>query len=301
MRMWFLVLGLLLPATVYAQGQCTEPSYPSTKPLLQGRVYDGAQLLEFIWRSSARKITVGNASSWEIENEVCNKGQVSLIISWPKASILTNGFRPLPPYKSILNSYSTGSIEPEAGHSQIKYGYRGDTATAQNYDSSNQTAKIIPLNSRIESTIAEVPSSVKLTEDALKSRDYPIKHIRFDFQSTPAADGYDFSFYPKTSEARFFWVGIASNNSKALIEAFAKARAKFRVGELQQISKSVPENWLEKFGRAEFIFVEPRGNYDTVKVRVQVQPKRTTFSNVVLLDSDLIPVAAGRIAMFSDE
>src|SRR5258708_526264 len=74
--------------------QCNVPNYTNlVKPLLTGRVENGAREIRFEWYS----VTYEKTGPWAIINSICNIGPSPLVVSWPMASLFTSAYSPLPP------------------------------------------------------------------------------------------------------------------------------------------------------------------------------------------------------------
>src|SRR6266513_663628 len=84
--LFFMALGV----SEAGAAQCEISQGSNQKPVLNGRVQDGANGIGFLWWSKTR----GN---WQIENGICNSGKLNLIVSWPKTLLFTSAYRPLPP------------------------------------------------------------------------------------------------------------------------------------------------------------------------------------------------------------
>lgn len=282
MRLFGILLFTVLHLTTVTAAPCESPRANGEKPVLSGHVQDDSQGLGFLWRSLANK-----RRSWEVENGICNSGSKNLIISWPKTSLFTTAFRPLPPGRNILNSYSV-LAEPQPGSSEITYGYQGTSTSAEHYEAKTATTSLPPLFSRIEAVLSSDSTSQQAKETV----------VAYYFEAVAKGDGYEFEFYTKTSDSRFFWLGISSSQNKLFAAALAEQKRQFNIASLNEFSKTSATISKLNVGESGFVFIRPSGNYERVILPIPVQPRKVELAHVILLDSELNPIAAGKVALF---
>jgi hypothetical protein len=226
---------------------------------------------------------------------------LNLIVSWPKAAIFNNAWRPIPSGEETFNVYPMGSVQPKPDpNSPITYGYERGTTSAQTYQQSAGGSPAARLNSEIRGSYMQLPraSGSRPDDSDLKG---PVLKVQMSFTATLTSDGYEFAFSPKTEDARFMTVAIASAQNRRLIEAYTRAGVKTEQTKLP-IANIVP---IEIAAR-EFVIVPAVGEVREQKAVVR-RPGSTMTSGsgfavehatVVLLDKDREPVLFGRVSLF---
>lgn len=107
---------------------------------LTGYRQDQGKRIDFEWKSMAYKDAKSDGV-WQVENVVCNNGDRSLLVSWKKAD-LENQI-PMAKGSNIRNGYSVFESDLTVDNdAPLRFDYRGDTARASIYASSDQSGRI---------------------------------------------------------------------------------------------------------------------------------------------------------------
>lgn len=271
--------GLFLLMKVVDPANGANPCDDQTARKLQGGVHD--QNLAFVWHSAAKEsVSLARDPEWQIQNAVCNTGKVPLVVSWPKASIFSTAYAPLPPSSFLLNEYAAGSVSPEADFdSPITYGLAPVRAPAQTFKirEHNRTSRLYSM------LIASWRSDSGLE-----------KMIDMRFEAEPADDAYTFRYYTKGDAGRELSVALISAQNDNVFAAFTAAGFSVAKGHLEAFTKEAVPAFLNKENA---IFLPPP-RATVVSVRIPIVPKRIDIARVILLDAEHRPITSANISMF---
>jgi hypothetical protein len=194
---------------------CSAPDSSYLSPLV-GEVNDPPQGLKFAWSSTAYRRPEN--MYWTFYNLLCNAGQKSLIVSWPKAGLYASAFSPLAPFDSLSNSYPGGIFEPVADEdSPIKTGYRGRVYTGSTYQ--KKLSKFdIPRVMLVQGASISVPIHL-FSELSLKytRSNGGVRSAAVEISADKTQNGYSLSILQRTSDSVPLLVGLSMDKENRRI------------------------------------------------------------------------------------